>query len=300
MHINKRNPLFARESKGKPHGTQGEPSNPANSQHYLLLLSLETDVYIMAMGGGDPLIFGLAMEQILLVLREKFKRLSSNWMEQKSLMNCQSMEKRALKAVAGNQHVTDKTLLTFMFEAESLMNSRPLTHVSSDCNDLEALTPNNFLLGHANSNFPLDVVSDRDSYRRKHWKHAQVMAHFWDRRLSEYLPSGTVRPKGDLLLLISDNFLQGSWPLAQVTRIVHSDDRRVGSAEVKEKAGVYIRPVTKLCLHEELSEPWTQLDTGEDVADKLTSFVRHVTLCARPPLRPYAFHLSRAAWWVLI
>ena len=64
MHINKRNPLFARESKGNPHGTQGEPSIPANSQHYLLLLSLETDVYIMAMGGGDPLIFGLAMEQI--------------------------------------------------------------------------------------------------------------------------------------------------------------------------------------------------------------------------------------------
>ena len=29
MHINKGNPLFARESKGNPHGTQGEPSNAA-------------------------------------------------------------------------------------------------------------------------------------------------------------------------------------------------------------------------------------------------------------------------------
>ena len=27
MHIDKGNPLFARESKGNPHGTQGEPSN---------------------------------------------------------------------------------------------------------------------------------------------------------------------------------------------------------------------------------------------------------------------------------
>ena len=27
LHINKGNPLVARESKGKPHGTQGEPSN---------------------------------------------------------------------------------------------------------------------------------------------------------------------------------------------------------------------------------------------------------------------------------
>ena len=29
MHIDKGNPLFARESKRNPHGTQGEPSNGA-------------------------------------------------------------------------------------------------------------------------------------------------------------------------------------------------------------------------------------------------------------------------------
>ena len=91
------------------------------------------------------------------------------------------------------------------------------------------------------------------------------MAHFWDRWLAEYLPSGTVRLKwhreshniaeGDLLLLISDNLLQGSWPLARVTCIVCSDNRRVCSAEVKMKAGVYIRPVPKLYLLEEVSEP---------------------------------------------
>lgn len=50
----------------------------------------------------------------------------------------------------------------FVAEAEFLMNSRPLTYVSSDCNDLEAITPNHFLLGRANLNIPLDVVSDAD------------------------------------------------------------------------------------------------------------------------------------------
>ena len=38
MHINKRNPLFARESEGNPHGTQGEPSNGDNSRHSRLLI----------------------------------------------------------------------------------------------------------------------------------------------------------------------------------------------------------------------------------------------------------------------
>ena len=75
--------------------------------------------------------------------------------------------KRALKAVAWNRRVTDETLLTFMAEAESLINSRLLIHVSSDCNDLEALTPDHVLLGRANLNIPLDVVSDSDVCNRK-------------------------------------------------------------------------------------------------------------------------------------
>ena len=104
--------------------------------------------------------------------------------------------KRALKAIAGKQRVTDEALLTFMAEAESLVNSRPLTPLSSDCKDLEALIPNHFLLGRANLNLPLDVVSDGDLCSRKRWKHAQVMTnHFWRRWLQEYLPSITTRPK---------------------------------------------------------------------------------------------------------
>ena len=145
------------------------------------------------------------------------------------------------------------------------MNSRPLTHVGSDCNDLEAITPNHFLLGRVNMNIPLDVVTDRDLCSRKRWKHAQVMAnHFWERWLHEYLPSLTVRPKwrresrdiveGDLVLVMTDNLPRGRWPLARVTRVVRGDDGRVRCAEIKTKAGVYVRPVTKLCLLEEVSD----------------------------------------------
>ena len=50
--------------------------------------------------------------------------------------------KNSMNAIATRQHVTDKTLLTFLTEVESLLNSRPLTHVSSDPQDEETLTPN--------------------------------------------------------------------------------------------------------------------------------------------------------------
>ena len=92
--------------------------------------------------------------------------------------------KRALKAVAGKQCVNDETLLTFMAEVESLLNGRPLTHVSTDYRDEEALTPNHFLLDRGNPNVPPDVVNDKDLCSRNRWKHTQVMTeHFWKRWL---------------------------------------------------------------------------------------------------------------------
>ena len=169
--------------------------------------------------------------------------------------------KRALKAVAGKQCVNDETLLTFMAEVESLMNGRPLTHVSTDYRDEEAVTPNHFLLGRGNPNFPPDVINDKDLCSCKRWKHAQVMVqHFWKRWLREYLPALTERRKwtndtrnvreGDLVLVVDENSPRGCWPLGRVLRVLPGDDGRVRAAEVRTKSGTYIRPVVKLCLLE--------------------------------------------------
>lgn len=59
--------------------------------------------------------------------------------------------------------------------------------------------------------------------------------------------------EGNLALLMSKNVPRGHWSLAQVTRILRDDERRMHSAEIKIKAGVYVCPVTKLCLLEEVS-----------------------------------------------
>ena len=104
--------------------------------------------------------------------------------------------KRMLKAVVGKQSVNDETLLTFMAEVGSLMNSRPRTHVSTDYCDEKALSPNHFLLGQGNPNFSPDVVNHKDLCSRKRWKHAQVMTqHFWKFWLREYLSALTERGK---------------------------------------------------------------------------------------------------------
>ena len=43
------------------------------------------------------------------------------------------------------------------------MNSRPLTEVSSDVDDLEALTPNHFIIGRGTLNLPPGVFVDRET-----------------------------------------------------------------------------------------------------------------------------------------
>ena len=94
------------------------------------------------------------------------------------------------------QCVDDETLLTFMAEVESLMNGRPLTHVSTDYRDEEALTPNHSLLSRGNPNVPPDIFNDKGLCSRRRWKDAQVMTqHLWKRWLREYLPALTERRK---------------------------------------------------------------------------------------------------------
>ena len=54
--------------------------------------------------------------------------------------------KKAMYAVLGNRSFIENVLSTTMCIVEQTLNARPLTPVSSDVNDLEALTPNHFLL----------------------------------------------------------------------------------------------------------------------------------------------------------
>ena len=61
-----------------------------------------------------------------------------------------------------NRTVAREALKTALVEAEGILNSRPITHVSNDAGDIEALTSNHFLLLPANPSYEEADGNERD------------------------------------------------------------------------------------------------------------------------------------------
>lgn len=88
----------------------------------------------------------------------------------------------------GEHLVNEETLTTFLTEVEKILNSRPITHVSSDPNDIEALTPNHMLLLRQNPCSAPSELEDSDKFQAR-WKYVHILANkFWGRWLKNTFP----------------------------------------------------------------------------------------------------------------
>ena len=81
--------------------------------------------------------------------------------------------KLSLYKVIGSRTLSDDILWTLVCDIESNMNSRPLTNVPSEINDLLPLTPNHCLLGRASVNYPPGLFETQKVTVFRSWKSAQ-------------------------------------------------------------------------------------------------------------------------------
>ncbi|MEO0684671.1 MAG: hypothetical protein AAFY76_06385, partial [Cyanobacteria bacterium J06649_11] len=165
--------------------------------------------------------------------------------------------KTSMKFILKNLVLTEFQLITFITEVENIVKSRPITSVSEDPSDLEALTPNHFLKGFNNNNILANLNKEPiATTHRKRWKHIQIcLEHFWSRWTKEYLPTLTTRNKwveekrnikiGELVLLQTDA-PRGQWPLGVITETIPGRDDRIRMAYVRTCNGTYLRPVAKI------------------------------------------------------
>ena len=81
-------------------------------------------------------------------------------------------------AIVRNRELTDDVLSTTMCLVEPILNSSPLTStsISDDPEDLEALTPNHFLLGRASPATPFIPDAQRYTDLRRVFRVSQAYA----------------------------------------------------------------------------------------------------------------------------
>lgn len=165
--------------------------------------------------------------------------------------------KTTFSFIFNNQKLKDELLLTLFSEAEYIVNSRPLTYVSSDSNDPEALTPNHFIMRAPPSEANCFHSAD-NSYYRKQWQKCQQMSNsFWKRWVKEYLPTLSRRTKwtdetdpikeNEIVVIVEDNLPRNRWKLGKIVAAIPGRDGRIRVVDVQTRTGVKRRPVSKVC-----------------------------------------------------
>lgn len=95
--------------------------------------------------------------------------------------------KHHLKRLLHLTHFTFEEMASCLTHIEAVLNSRPLTPLSSDPNDFSALTPFHFLIGRPFLSVPYPQVTEANITRLDRWKRIQhIRQHFWTRFHNEY------------------------------------------------------------------------------------------------------------------
>ncbi|XP_043469671.1 uncharacterized protein LOC122503261 [Leptopilina heterotoma] len=166
--------------------------------------------------------------------------------------------KQRLNAVTQGLTLTFEESYTLLTEIEAVMNSRPLTLLSSDPASLEVLTPAHFLINDSSIQPVQPELLDIPDNRLSRWQLLQkVRQDFWKRWSLKYLQELQKRSKwcsgsdsistGAMVLLMEDSTSPLQWNLGRVMEVHPSNDGIVRKVTVKTQTGLFVRSVRKLC-----------------------------------------------------
>ncbi|XP_071083878.1 uncharacterized protein [Haliotis cracherodii] len=158
------------------------------------------------------------------------------------------------------ERLDDDLYRTLLCEVEAILNSRPLTTVSSDPKDVHPISPNHLLMVKASAYIPPPgVFQPSDDYACRRLRRVQHLAEvFWSRWKKEYLCSLQHRQiwhtqhrnfqYSEVVLFKDDIFHRSAWSMARVSRSEPDGAGKVRSVVLKTKDSELRRPIHKLVL----------------------------------------------------
>lgn len=166
--------------------------------------------------------------------------------------------KHHFKRVIGELLFTFEELNTFVIEIEGILNSRPISTLSSDPNDPLVLTPAHYLIGRPLIDMPESDLSSVPANRLSTWQHiSKVRQDFWTRWNLEYLNELQIRHKwkkngekidlGTIVLIKEKGLPCKQWTLGKVERVHPGQDGVTRAVTIKTATGTLKRAVNSLC-----------------------------------------------------
>lgn len=163
-----------------------------------------------------------------------------------------------VRRVVRNANLTFEEFSTVLAQIEAILNSRPLTPMSSEPNDFLPLSPGHFLVGRpltAPASNNLDTVPMNRLSRYE--KVEQMRQHFWARWSKEYVSELQTRckwkeghaglTKDTLVVIKEDNLPPLKWLLGRIINTVPGKDGVSRVADVRTATGVIRRAFSKIC-----------------------------------------------------
>lgn len=166
--------------------------------------------------------------------------------------------KHHLVRVLGLCNLTYEELYTTLVQIEAILNSRPLTPLSSNPEDLTPLTPGHFLIGRPLTSLPTPDYHDHSTSSLSRFQRIeQLRQHFWNRWSKEYISELQLRTKwrtckgslklNSLVLLKEDNMPPLKWKMGRIVATYPGPDGVIRVADVKTSSGLLRRSFSKIC-----------------------------------------------------
>lgn len=167
--------------------------------------------------------------------------------------------KSHFKRTIGDRVLQYDEMITVLPQIEAILNSRPLTPMSNDPSDFEALTPGHFLVQRPLAAIPEPSLENIQKSRLSMWQQAQdYVQQIWSKWSTQYLSDLHNRTKwtrkrdnislGTLVLLKEDKLPPLKWKLGRVIDIHPGSDGNIRVVTVKSQDGQYQRAISKICV----------------------------------------------------